>query len=153
VVKLWWCWEIPSILRLPTWESWDKTTFGDLASWLGIKNNIRGKVVASPNPGHGEFYEFVFAHDSFVHQKCSNYALNNLLFGLCTFVWIIDLLVIRPSPHLEASVRPFTFELLWAKEHAPIHYPSIVFTLDSHLSLSRSLGMHHICPQYWTLAV
>jgi uncharacterized protein YehS (DUF1456 family) len=23
-------------------------------------------------------------------QKCSNYALTNLLFGLCRFVWIID---------------------------------------------------------------
>jgi hypothetical protein len=40
-----------------------------LASWLGIKNTIRGKVVASPNPGRGESYEFVFARGSSVHQN------------------------------------------------------------------------------------
>jgi hypothetical protein len=55
-------------------------------------------VLAPPSLGHGEFYEFVFVHGLFVHQKCSNYALTNLLFNLCRSVWMIDLLVIRPSP-------------------------------------------------------
>jgi hypothetical protein len=36
-----------------------------------------------PSPGRGESCESVFAHGSSVHQKCSNYALTNLLFGLC----------------------------------------------------------------------
>jgi len=30
--------------------------------------------------------------------KCSNYALTNLLFGLCKFMWVIQLLVNLPSP-------------------------------------------------------
>jgi hypothetical protein len=30
--------------------------------------------------------------------KCFNYALTNLLFGLCKSVWVIDLLVNLPSP-------------------------------------------------------
>jgi len=30
-----------------------------------------------------ESYEFVFVHGSSVHQKYYNYALTNLLFGLC----------------------------------------------------------------------
>jgi hypothetical protein len=34
-----------------------------------------------------------------VHQKCSNYTLTNLLFGLCRSMWIIDMLVTRLSPH------------------------------------------------------
>jgi len=51
--------------------------------WLGIENTIRGKVVASPGLGHGESCESIFAYDSFVHQRCSDYALTNLLFGLC----------------------------------------------------------------------
>jgi hypothetical protein len=38
--------------------------------------------------------------------KCSNYALTNLLFGLCRFVWMIELLVNFPSPHLGALARP-----------------------------------------------
>jgi hypothetical protein len=55
--------------------------------WPGTKNIIRGKVVASPSPSHGESCESMFARGFFVHQKCSNYALNNFwLFGLCRSV-------------------------------------------------------------------
>jgi hypothetical protein len=36
-----------------------------------------------PSSGRGESYEFVFARGSSMHQKCSNYALTNSLFGLC----------------------------------------------------------------------
>ncbi len=93
-----------------------------LAPWLSTKNAIRGKV------GHGESYEFVFAHGLSMHQKCSNYALTNLLFGLCRSVWVIDLLVILPNPHLEALTCPFTPKVLRARERAPTPYLSIVFT-------------------------
>jgi len=57
--------------------------------WPGTNNIIRGKVVASPKSGRGESFEsfeFIFAHGSSMHQKCSTYALTNLLFGLCKFV-------------------------------------------------------------------
>jgi len=54
-----------------------------LASWLGKNNIIKGKVVAFPSLGCDEFYESVFARGSSMHQKCFNYALTNLLFGLC----------------------------------------------------------------------
>jgi len=77
-----------------------------LAPWLGTKNTIRGKVIASPSSGRGEFYESVFICGLSVHQKCSNYALTNLLFGLCRFVWVIDLLVTLSSPYPKASTRP-----------------------------------------------
>jgi hypothetical protein len=63
-----------------------------------------------------------------VHQKCSNYALTNLLFGLCRFVWIIDPLVTRPNPHPGAPAHPSTFEMLRAKECTPAPYPSTFFT-------------------------
>jgi hypothetical protein len=62
-----------------------------------------------------------------MHQKCSNYILTNLLFGLCRSVWIIDSLDIHPSPHPGASTCPSTLEMLWAKEHTSTLYPSIVF--------------------------
>jgi hypothetical protein len=84
----------------------------------------------------------MFAHGSSLHQKCFDYALTNLLFDLCRSVWIIDLLVTHPSPHLGALGCPSTFEVLQPKECAPTPYPSVVFTLDSHLNLSRSLGVH-----------
>jgi len=35
-----------------------------------------------------------------MHQKCSNYALTNLLFGLCKSMWIIDPIFLHLNPHL-----------------------------------------------------
>jgi hypothetical protein len=64
------------------------------ALWPATKNTVRGKVMVSPSLGRGESCESMFIHGSSVHQKCSNYALTNLLFGLCMSIWIIDLLVI-----------------------------------------------------------
>jgi hypothetical protein len=43
-------------------------------------------VVSLMTSGGGESFESVFACGSSVHQKCSNYALTNLLFGLCRSV-------------------------------------------------------------------
>jgi hypothetical protein len=90
-----------------------------------------GKVVAYPSPGCGEYYGSVFACGLSMHQKYSNYALTNLLFGLCKSVWIIDLLIIGFSSHTRALARRSIVEVLWAKEHTPIPYPFVVFTLDS----------------------
>ncbi len=71
-----------------------------LALWLSTKNTIRGKVVASPN--------FKPWWVLWIHvclwliraPKCSNYALTNLLLGLCRSVWVIDFLVnlLNPIP-------------------------------------------------------
>jgi len=115
-----------------------------LAPWLGTKNTIRGKVVASPIPGHGEFCEFMFAHGLFVHQKCSSYTLTNLLFGLCRSVWIIDLLFNLPSPHPGAPACSFTLEVLRAKERAPIPPPSDVFTFVFTIESIKELRVHHM---------
>ncbi len=54
-----------------------------------------------------------------MHQKCSNYAFINLLFGFCRSVWVIDLLVILLSPHLETPTGLSTPEVLRTKKHAP----------------------------------
>jgi len=82
-----------------------------------------------------------------VHQKCSNYALTNLLFGLCRSMWIIDLLVILFSPYPEALAHPSTFEVPQTRKCTLIFHSSAMFTLDSHLSLLRILG---VC-QTWSL--
>jgi len=104
--------------------------------------------MVSPKFNCGESCEFVFAHGSYVHQKCSNYALTNLLFGLCRSMWVIDLLVTLPSPYPRAPTHPFTLKMLRAKERTLTPHSSIVFTLDSHLNLLRSLGVCHLsyCP-------
>jgi len=108
------------------------------APWPSTNNTIRGKVVASPKI-RPWWVLWVCVCPS-VHQKCFNYVLTNLLFGLCRSVWIIDPLVIPRSPHLGVLPCPSTSEVLQAKKCTLIPYPSIVFTLDSLLSLSRSLG-------------
>jgi hypothetical protein len=56
---------------------------------------------------------------------------------------IIDPLVTYFSLHPGAPTCFFTPEMLRAKEHAPIPYYYVIFTLDSHLKLSRSLGVRH----------
>jgi hypothetical protein len=57
-------------------------------------------------------------------------------------MWIINLLVTYPSPHPGAPARPSILKVLQLKEYIPTFYPSIIFTLDSQLNLSRSLGVH-----------
>jgi hypothetical protein len=78
----------------------------------------------------------MFTRGSSVHQKRSNYALTNLLFGLCRFIWIINVVTL-PIPHPGTPAYPFTPKVLWIKERAPIPYSSIVFTSNSHLNLSK----------------
>jgi hypothetical protein len=60
-----------------------------------------------PSLDRDESCESVFTRDSSMHQKCSNFALTNLLFGLCKFMWIIELLVIHLS-------------LILGLQHAPL---------------------------------
>jgi hypothetical protein len=54
-----------------------------LVLWPCTKYIIRGKVGLPLGSGCGESCESVFARGLSVHQKCSNYALTNLLFNLC----------------------------------------------------------------------
>ncbi len=75
-----------------------------------------------------------------MHQKCSKYTLTNLLFGLCKFVWVIDLLVILPNLHPGVPTRPFTPKVLRAKERAPTPYPYVVFTFKLIVEFTKEFG-------------
>jgi hypothetical protein len=55
-----------------------------------------------------ESCESMYARSLCVHQKCSNYALTKLLFGLCRFMQIIDPLVTHLNLHLRVLARPST---------------------------------------------
>jgi len=66
-----------------------------------------GRCWLPPSSGRGESCESMSAHGSFMHQKCFNYTLTNLLFGLCILIWIIDTLVTFFNPHLEAPTCLF----------------------------------------------
>jgi hypothetical protein len=86
--------------------------------------------VASPSLGYGEYFEFVYAYGSSMHQKCSNHTLTNLLFSLWRFVGIIDPLVIHPNPHPGVSTCPSNPKVLQTKEHTSTAF-SIVSTFES----------------------
>jgi hypothetical protein len=102
-----------------------------------------GRWWLPPSSSHGESCESVFAHGSSVHQKCSDYALTNLLFGFCKSVWVIDLLVILPSPYPITPARSSTLKVLQTRECTRTSHFFVMFTLDSHLNLLRNLGVHN----------
>ncbi len=114
-------------LGTPTWDSRDKMTFGCWPRGQAQSILYGGRWWLPPSSGHGESCESVFTHGSSMHQKCSNWALTNLLFGLCRSIWIIDLLVNLPRPHPGAPACPSTPEVLWIKECASIPFPSVAF--------------------------
>jgi hypothetical protein len=97
-----------------------------------------------PSSSRGEFYEFMFARGSSVHQKFSNYALTNLLFGLCRSVWVIDLLVIRPSFISELQHAPLPSKCCEPRNTFQFLLLSLFSPLDLQLSPSSSLGVRHI---------
>jgi hypothetical protein len=120
-----------------------------MTKWhLGVMHIVYYKGEGGGFPqvwGRGEFCESGFAHGSFVHQKCSSYALTNLLFSLCRSMWVIELLVNLPSPHLGAATRPFTLEVLWTSEHAPTP-PFAIFTFGLVVeSIQESGGCVSLC--------
>jgi hypothetical protein len=127
--------------KTPTWESRDKMTFRCWSCGQAQSILWGGRWWLPPSLGYGEFCGSMFARGSYKHQRCSNYALTNLLFGLCRFVWIIELLVNLPSPHSGPPARPSTLEVLRAREHAPTFSPFVVFTFGLVVSPSRSLGV------------
>ncbi len=139
---------ISRILGLPSWESQNKMTFG--CKHRGqVQKVLYGERLWLPlSLGCGEFCEFVFACGSFVHQKCSNYAQTSLLFGLCRSMWIIDLLVTCPSPHLEALAHPSTPEVLRAKECTLTPYPSVVFTFGLAIESIKEFGVHELITKF-----
>jgi hypothetical protein len=61
---------------------------------------------------------------------------NHLVWVLCRPMWVSEVCQLFLVPSWSSSMPFLPLKVLWAKECAPT--PSIVFYLDSHLSLSRS---------------
>jgi hypothetical protein len=109
-----------------------------LVPWLGIEYTIRGRWWLPQSLNCGEFCEScesVFARGLFVHQKRSNYALTNLLFGLCRSMWVIDVCHFL-SPHPRAPACPSTPKVLWAKECAQL-FILLMFSLQTHIWINQ----------------
>ncbi len=65
---------------------------------------------------------------------------NQLLFGLCKSLWVIDLFANIPSPHLKAPTRPSTPKVLWTKVRTPTPFPSVVVTFGLAIKSIKELG-------------
>ncbi len=109
---------------------------------------LRGRWWLPPSSSCVESYESMNACGSFMHQKCSNYALTNLLFGFCRWIWIIDTLVTCLNLHLGTLTLPFTPEMLQGKECAPIP-SSVVFTLGLAFEFFKEFGGVLIILKTW----
>jgi hypothetical protein len=99
-----------------------------LAPWPSTNNIIRRKVVASPKSKLWWVIRIHVCPWFICAPKVFEQCTNQLVFGLCMSMWIIDLLVTHLNPHLRARVCPSTLEVLWTKKRAPTPYPFIVFT-------------------------
>ncbi len=73
-----------------------------------------------------------------------NYALTNLLFGLCRSVWVIEMLVNLPSPIMELQHAPLPSKFCEPRSTPQLLFLSLFSPLGSQLSLSRSLGVRHL---------
>jgi hypothetical protein len=130
----------------PIWESRDKMTFGCWPYGQTYKILWGGRWWLPPSLGRGEFCESVFTRGSSMHQKCSNYALTNLLFGLCKSMWIIELLVTLPSPNPGAPTCPSTSKCCELGNMPRLLILLLFSYLYLQLNLLRSLG---VCQGRW----
>ncbi len=65
---------------------------------------------------------------------------NHLVLVLYRFVWVNEACQFFLVPSRSSSTPLYPSKVLWVRECAPTPYSSIVLSLDSHLSPSRSLG-------------
>ncbi len=63
---------------------------------------------------------------------------NHLVLVLCRFVWVVEACQFFLIPSRSSNTPLYPSKVLWAKERAPIPYSFAVFSLDSHLSPSKS---------------
>jgi hypothetical protein len=95
----------PNLQKSEFWEFWDshlgvpgQNHIWVLVLWPSTNYTIMGKVAVSPKSKQWWVLWICVCPWMVDAPKWSNYALTNLLFGLCKFVWVIEFLVNIPSP-------------------------------------------------------
>jgi hypothetical protein len=90
---------ISRISWLSTWESQEKWHLG-LDRMSNKIKYYKGEGASPKSKPSWVFWVLVCLW--FIREpKCFNYALTNLLFGLCKSIWIIYLFIIHLNPHLK----------------------------------------------------
>jgi hypothetical protein len=129
----------PNFKNFGSWESWDKVTFGCSPVANHREHFKKEGGGFPPSLGRDESCESAYARGSSVHQKCSNYTLTNLLFGLCTSMWIIDPPITHLSPHPKTLACLSTRKMLRGRERTLIP-PSVVFTFGLLIESIKEFG-------------
>jgi len=94
--------------------------------------------------GHGESCESELHVDRFNTKRGLIMHSPTCCLVLCRSVWMNKRLSISLVPSRSFNTPLYPFKVLWAKERAPTPDFSVVFSLDSHLNLPRSLGARHM---------
>jgi hypothetical protein len=114
------------------------------ALWRGTKYTIRGKVVASPKSRPWWILWIRVCPWLVLAPKVLQLCTNQFCLILCRSIWVIKCLsfFLVPSQNSSMPLNPPKCCKLRSVSLTP--YYSIVFTSNSHLNLSRSLGPRHI---------
>jgi RsiW-degrading membrane proteinase PrsW (M82 family) len=120
----------------------------------GTKYTIRGKVVASPKFGP---WWVLWVHGSSKHQKCLNYVVTNLLFGLCISMWVIKCLLISLVPS-RSSNTPLYPQSATSQGACPdsllfdcFHFKLVIESIKELGSTSYAFVWRSILRTWWTL--
>jgi len=121
----------------PIWESNDKMPFGC---------GPHGRHIIYYKGEGGGFFQ-VRAMVNLVSPSCLWLVLTPKMLQLCTnqlIVWffasLCECLSFFLVPSWNSSTPLYPSKVLQAREHAPVPYSSVIFSLNSHLNPLRSLG-------------
>jgi hypothetical protein len=105
----------------------------------------KGKVVASPK-SRPWWVLWICVYPWLIRApKSSNYALTNLLFGLCKSVWVSEVLVNLPNPIMEFQHAPLPPKCCKPRGAPQLLLLSIFSPLDLQLNPSKSLQVRQKC--------
>jgi hypothetical protein len=111
--------------------------------------------------GEGGDFPQVWAVVSLVSPSCPWLVLapkvlqlctNHLVLVLCRFVWVVEACQFFLVPSWSSNTPLYPSKVLRARERAPILYSFVIFSLDSHLSPSRSwehVSLSGCLYKYW----
>jgi hypothetical protein len=135
---------VPTLGIMRLWEFWDKMPFGCGPHGEGTKYTIRGKVMASPKSGLWWVLWVRVCPWLVLTPKVFQLCTNQLVVWFCAspHEWLCLSFFLVPSWSSSTPLYPQSVASQGTCPPTPCSF--IVFTSNSHLTLSRSLGACHL---------
>jgi hypothetical protein len=140
-MKLW----APKVVEVPTLAI-SRLSLGSPGSKCHLDVGLMERHIVYYK-GEGGGFPQVWAVLSLVSSNCLWLVLapkvlqlctNHFMLVLCRFVWVVEACQFFLVPSWNSNTPLYPSKVLWARERASIPYSSVVFSLDWHLSPSRS---------------